>query len=255
MKLLHRLDGPSSAPVLVLSGSLGTTHRMWDAQVPALLRRFRVLRHDHRGHGGSTVAAGPYAMEDLAGDLLELLDRNRIDRAAFCGLSLGAAVGITLASMAPERVERLVLCSASARFGSPEGWLDRARRVRADGLEAVADEIVARWFTPRFGVLRPETVGRFRAMLAATPAEGYAACCDALRAWDVRGRLGSVVAPTLVLAAEDDPAAPPAQGRELADGIAGARLVVIPHAAHLANVERPGAFTAAVLGHVLGEAV
>jgi len=254
MTLLYRIDGPPSAPVLVLSGSLGTTHRLWDAQLPALLGHFRVLRHDHRGHGGSAVVPGPYAMEDLAGDLLEVLDRNGIDRVAFCGLSLGAAVGITLARDAPERVERLVLCSASDRFGTAESWAERARVVRDSGLEPIADDILARWFTPRFRARRPQAVARFRAMLTATPAEGYAACCDALGAWDVRGRLGPVVAPTLVLAPENDPATPPAQGRELTEAIGTARLVVLTHAAHLANVERPGAFTTAVLGHLLQEA-
>jgi 3-oxoadipate enol-lactonase len=253
VRLFHRLDGAPSAPVLVLSGSLGTTLRMWDAQVPALLRHFRVLRHDHRGHGGSAVAREPYAMEDLAGDLIDVLDRNGIERVAFCGLSLGAAVGATLATLAPERVDRLVLCSASPRFGTAESWAERARIVRDSGVDAIADDILPRWFTPRFRARRPQAVARFRAMLVATPADGYAACCDALGAWDGRGRLGSVVAPTLVLAPECDPATPPAQGRELAEEIEGARLVVLTHAAHLANVERPGAFVAAVFEHLLQE--
>lgn len=255
MNLAHRLDGPEDAPVLVLSSSLGTTHELWDGQVPELARAFRVLRYDHRGHGGSDVPPGPYTVAQLAADVLGLLDRLGLGRVSFCGLSLGGAVGMWLASRAPERIERLALCCTSARFGTTELWTERARTVRAEGVEAVADATMGRWFTERFRDERPDVVARFRAMLCETAPEGYAACCEALGAWDFRQELGSIAAPTLVVAGADDPAAPPEQAELIAAGIPGARLVVLPDAAHLANVEQPQGFRAALLAHVLAEVV
>lgn len=247
--LNHRLEGPRDAPVVVLAGSLGTTLAMWDDQAAALSTRFRVLRVDHRGHGESPVPPGPYTVEALAGDVVALLDRLGIERVAFCGLSLGGAVGMRLALDAPERIERLVLCCTAARFGAPETWTDRAATVRARGMEAVALTVLQRWFTP---AAAPETVARLRALLLATPAEGYAACCEAIAGHDMRGALGGIKAPTLAIAAADDPATPPAQLEAIRDEIAGARLEVIDRAAHLANVERPAAFTGALTDFVGG---
>lgn len=142
--LNHVLEGPPNAPVLVLSNSLGTTLEMWEAQAPTLRERFRLLRYDHRGHGGSSVPPGPYGMDDLGGDVLALLDRLGIQTFSFCGLSIGGMVGMWLASEVPERVERLVLCRASARFEPPRAWADRAATVRASGVDAVADAVLER---------------------------------------------------------------------------------------------------------------
>jgi 3-oxoadipate enol-lactonase len=250
VELHHRLEGPEYAPVLVLANSLGTTLSMWDDQAPALRDRFRLLRYDHRGHGCSPVPPGPYGIEDLGRDVLALLDRLGFERVSFCGLSLGGMVGIWLAGEAAERVDRLVLCCTSARFAPPETWEERAQTVREDGLGAIADAVLERWFTPDFRTYRPDALEWAGRMLRETPAEGYAGCCEAIRDADMRDRLGAVCAPTLVIAGADDPAAPPEQAELISRSIPDARLVVIGQAAHLANVERPEEVTRAVLGHL-----
>lgn len=237
--LHHLLEGPEEAPVLVVANSLGTTLDMWRDQVPALRERFRLLRYDHRGHGGSPVPPGPYSIGDLGRDVLTMLDRLGIERVSFCGLSIGGMVGMWLASEAPERFERLVLCCTSAKLGPPENWDTRARTVRAEGMSAVADAVLERWFTPPFHEGRPEVVRWARGMLEGTSAEGYAGCCEAIRDMDLRDRLGKISAPTLVVAGADDPATPPEHAGLIHDSIPGARLELVPRAAHLANVEQP----------------
>jgi 3-oxoadipate enol-lactonase len=241
--LHHRLDGDASAPVLVLSSSLGTTHAMWDPQLPALAARHRVLRYDHPGHGASPP--GPSSIEGLAREVLGLLDELGLERVAFCGLSLGGMVGMWLGANAPERVERLVLCCTAPHLPPREFWQERADTVRAQGVEAIADTVVARWFTERFKDGEPETVRRYRDMLAASPAEGYARCCEAIRDLDLRADLGRIEAPATVILGAHDPVVTEDGKRALA-GIRGARVVELD-AAHLANVEQPGAFTEAVV--------
>lgn len=251
MTLAHRLHGPERAPALVLANSLGTTQELWERQLPALSERFRVLTYDHPGHGSSALPAQPCTVESLARELLELLDELELGRVSLCGVSLGGMVGMALALEAPERVERLVLACTSAYLGPPEPWAERARVVRADGMEAIADAVVERWFTPR---AEPETVARFRTSLASTPPEGYARCCEAVGAWDARERIASITAPTLVLAGAEDPATPVEHAELIVARIEGARLLVLERAAHLANVERAEAFTDAVLEHLGQEA-
>lgn len=250
MKLHHVVDGPAGAPALVLSNSLGTTLDMWEPQVAPLAERFRVVRYDRRGHGRSPVAAGATTIDDLGGDLVELLDELALEQVSFCGLSLGGVVGMWLAVNAPERVERLVLCCTTASFAPRQGWVDRAATVRADGMGAIADAVLGRWFRPSFQDTHPDVVARFRALLVSTPAEGYAAGCDALADADLTSRLGEIAAPTLVLTGADDPVAPPATGDALAAAIPGAVHTVVERAAHIANIEQPDAFTAALLRHL-----
>jgi 3-oxoadipate enol-lactonase len=250
MKLSRRFYGPSDAPVLALPSSLGTTAGLWDANVPSWSESFRLLRYDQRGHGGSEVPPGPYSVENLGRDFVSLLDELRIDRVSFCGLSLGGATAMWLAAYAPERIDRVVLACTSARFGDPGGWLDRATVVRGEGLEAIADTVLERWFTPRFTRKRPQVVARFRKLFVMTPREGYAGCCEALAGWDFRDALGQIEAPTLVIAGAEDTATPSDHGRLLADRIPKARLVVLPSAAHLGNVERADAFSSLVREHL-----
>jgi 3-oxoadipate enol-lactonase len=240
MTLHHRFDGEGER-VVVLSGSLGSTLDMWDAQVPPLAERFRVLRIDHPGHGGSPLLY-VRSVEGIAGEVVALLDELGLDRVSLCGLSLGAAVAMRLALDVPDRVERLVLCSTSMRFATSEFWEERARSVREGGVEAVADVVLERWFTPDFEDVRP-----YREMLVSTPSEGYARCCDALRDWDVRGRLGAIGIPTLVVAGADDPSTPLPELEAIAGEIPGARLVVLERARHLGNIERAGEFNDALL--------
>jgi len=254
MSLDYRLHGPEGAHVVVLSGSLGTTQELWSRQLPELAERFRVLTYDHPGHGASELPEDAPTVERLADGLLGLLDELGLERVSLCGMSLGAMVGMALALDAPERVERLVLACTSAYMGPPDGWAERARIVRNQGTEAIADTVVRRWFTPAFAREEPETVARFRAMLAATPPEGYARCCEAIGTWDVRERISAIAVPVLVVAGADDPATPVEHAELIASRIPGARLQVLERAAHLANVERAGAFTSALLEH-LGQEV
>jgi 3-oxoadipate enol-lactonase len=230
------VDGPERAPALVLSNALGTTLELWEPQLPELARRFRVIRYDHRPR--DSVAA-------LAAGVLELADALGVGRFSLCGLSLGGMVGMWLGAEAPARVDRLVLVSTSARFGSPAEWHERAARVRAEGMEAVADDALDKWFTPKF-----RARGRYREMQLAMPPDDYAAGLEAIAGFDFRGRLGEIGAPTLVVAAAGDVATPPEAAQQIADGIPGARLVVLDGAAHLANVEQPAAFTTVVVDHL-----
>ncbi len=247
----HRLDGPEDAPVLVLPASLGTTRELWEPQLRTFAGAFRVLRYEHRGHGASPAPPGPYAIEDLARDALELLDKLGLERVSWCGLSLGGMVGMWLGAHAPERLDALVLACTAARMPEPEAYAERAALVRERGVEAIADAVVARWLTPQTVRERHELVARLREGLLATSREGYAGCCEALAAWDFRDELAALAAPTLVIAGGEDAATPAATTDLLAERIPGARLVVIPGAAHLANLDRPRAFADAALEHLL----
>lgn len=245
MKLSYDMHGDPAAPVLVLPCSLGTTRELWDPAPYA--QRFRVLRYEHRGHGESEAPPGPYTMEELAIDALALLDELAFVRVSWLGLSLGGMVAMWIAVHAPERVDRLVLACTSARVPSPRAYAERADVVREQGVERVADAVLSRWFTTEAPAALRE---RFRAILVATPAEGYAGCCDALAAWDFRKRLTEVAAPTLVLAGAEDKANPSGDTDLLAERIPGARHAVLEGAAHLANLERPTAFADAALAHL-----
>jgi 3-oxoadipate enol-lactonase len=237
----------------VLSNSLGTDLGMWDDQLPSLARRFRVLRYDQRGHGRSPAPPGPYTIAQLAGDTLELLDRLGLERVSFCGVSLGGMTGMWLAINAPERLDRLALCCTSAHLPPRENWTDRAATVRAEGMEAVVDAALERWFSPALAGLRPEAAERTRRALLEMPPEGYAGCCEAIATHDLRAELASIRAPTLVLSATDDPATPPEHGRLIAEAIDGARFVVLERGRHLAAVEHPVEFAREVLGHLVAE--
>lgn len=250
MRLHHRFDGPADAPLLALPSSLGTTTELWDANVPAWSETFRILRYDQRGHGGSEVPPAPYSVEDLGRDFVSLLDELGIERVSFCGLSLGGATAMWLAVNVPARIDGLILGCTSPRFGDPDAWLDRAAVVRDKGLEAIADTVLERWFTPGFAQDRPEVPARFHKLLVNTSREGYAGCCEALAGWDFRDELGQIEAPTLVIAGAEDIAAPADHGRLIADRIPKASLVVLPGAAHLGNVEPAGAFSSLVTEHL-----
>jgi 3-oxoadipate enol-lactonase len=225
---------------VVLCGSLGSVTSVWNPQAGALGGR-RVVRIDHPGHGAALLS-DVQDVGDLAARVLTLAGDETF---SFVGLSLGGAVGMQLALTAPERLERLVLASTAARFGEPGQWRERAALVRAEGLTAIVDAVLARWFTPRFAGLRP-----FRDMLLSVDPEGYARCCDALAEWDVRGALGDVRAPTLVIAGADDPSTPPETVEQIFAEIPGARFEVIEQAAHLSSVERADVFNRLIEEHL-----
>jgi 3-oxoadipate enol-lactonase/4-carboxymuconolactone decarboxylase len=253
-RLAYRLDGPAAAPVLVLANSLGTDLGMWAPQVAAFTAYFRLLRYDMRGHGASSAPPGPYTIEDLAADLVAILDHLGVGRASLCGLSLGGMVAMHVAARRPERVDRLVLACTAAELGPAESWLDRAALVRAEGTSVLTETLAARWFTPRFAGANGTVVASVQAMVAASDAEGYAACCEAIAAMDQRADLSHIAAPTLVLAGADDPVTTPATGLQLSAAIAGSALAVLADDAHLANLGQPDRFNAAVLDHLLGPA-
>jgi 3-oxoadipate enol-lactonase len=247
---LHYVDeGPREGPVLVLSGSLGSTLEMWRPQVAPLTERFRVIRIDHRGHGGSPVPPGPYHVSDLAGDALALLDELGLERVAWCGLSMGGMVGMYLASETPERISALTLCCTTACFPDKTVWTERIAAVSARGTAPIAEAVVSRWFTPEWAARNPEQIEGFQKMVAETPDAGYLACCQALEAWDHRDRLGAIRVPTLVIAGSADPSTPvEPHARTLFEGIPGAHLEVL-EAAHLATVEKADEATELIAEH------
>ncbi|MQA82835.1 MAG: 3-oxoadipate enol-lactonase [Streptosporangiales bacterium] len=245
--IAYDVQGPVGAPVVVLGGSLGTTRAMWDEQLPALTRAFRVVRYDHRGHGASPVPPGPYTIAGLTGDVLALLDHLDIPRAHFGGLSLGGMIAMYLAATHPERVDRLALICTSAHLPPARAWLARAATVRNGGTRAVADTVVARWFTPAFAAT--PRAAELREQLIRSPAEGYAACCEAIATLDLRPLLARIRAYTLVIAGAEDPATPPVHAEVIGTGIPDAHLAVLRDAAHLANVELADRVTAMLVEH------
>jgi 3-oxoadipate enol-lactonase len=243
------VDGPDDAPVLVLGPSLGTDTGLFDAQAAEFAGTHRVVRYDLRGHGGSQVVPGPCTMADLAGDVLALLDSLGIDRFSYAGVSIGGAIGLQLALDVPDRLERLAVLASAARFADAQSYAVRAQQVRAEGTEFLVPSRTGLWFPASFADRNPGEAERLLAMLRSTPAEGYAACCDAIAAFDLRSRTAEVAAPTLVLAGAEDPATTGELMRELAEGIPGARFVVVDGAGHLPAATHPDVVDAELRAH------
>ena len=249
---LHvQVGGPQGAPWLVLAHPLGAALEMWEPQVAAFSREHRVLRYDTRGHGRSSVPPRPYTLEHLGADVLELLDAFGIERANYCGLSLGGATGMWLAVHAPQRIERLVLCNTTPWLGSPATMNERIATMLRDGMPALVEAILERWFTAEFRTRDPVAVDRIRQMLLTTPVEGYVGCCEAIRDMDQRAALARITAPTLVIAGTWDSAPTPEAARAWASTIPNAQFLELP-AAHLSNIGAATAFTEAVLQFLAG---
>jgi 3-oxoadipate enol-lactonase len=245
--LHYELTGASNAPLLVLSNSLGTNFSMWDAQMSELRKNYRVLRYDTRGHGQSEVTSGPYSFEQLGRDVLALADALDIGHFSFCGLSMGGVTGLWLGIHAGKRLHKIVLCSTGAKIGNAETWDARIEAVRKGGTKSIAAATMERWFTPRFRESSPDIVERVKHMVENTSTEGYISCCAALREADLRESIAAITTPTLAISSTHDPAAPPADGRFIAQRIAGARYVELD-AAHLSNIEQHDRFTQEVSG-------
>ena len=246
----YRLSGPDGAPVLVLSHSLGQDQGMWDPQVEAFSAHFRVLRYDTRGHGASGAPHDEYSIEALGRDVLALADALGIDRFAFCGLSMGGMIGLWLAVNAPDRLTHVVLANTSPRPGA-ERMEERRKAVLAGGMQAVADAVMGRFFSPSTLAVNPPIVAAARRVLLATDPHGYAGCCAAVRDCDATPALARIAVPALVISADGDVSLPWAgHGDVIARGIPGAAVVHLP-AAHLSNLEAPRAFASAVLDFLI----
>jgi len=244
IELFYELSGPDDAPVVAFSNSLSGTLEIWDDVIATLVDSYRCLRYDTRAHGRSASLDQPTTIDDLAADLAGVLDALGIARAHVVGLSLGGMTAQALASSHPDRVLSLALLATSPHLPPPQFWHDRAAKVRAEGVAAVADTVIARWFTPPFFKTAPATVERVRERFIAVDAAGYARCCEAIAQMDLRPRLGRISAPTLVMVGADDQVAPLATGADMRAGISGAELVVLADVAHLMPVERPDAVAA-----------
>ena len=251
IQINYRVDGPEGAPWLTMSNSLATTHRMWDAQMDAFTKAYRVLRYDKRGHGETEVAPGPYSFELLGDDVLALLDALQVTQTHFVGLSMGGMTGMTMALRKPSVLRTLVLCDTTSKdpLGDPALWQQRIDAVNAGGsMEPLVESTVARFLTPDTVKTRPAVADAVRAMVRTTPVAGYVACCQAIAKLNLTHRLGEISTPTMVVVGADDPATTVEMARTIHQGIRGSELVVLKNAAHLSNLEQPEAFNEAVLG-------
>lgn len=245
------VDGAAGKPVLMFSNSLSSNLTMWDPQVDALAKKFRIIRYDTRGHGKSLVSEGPYSIAQLGRDALAIMDALDLKSVHWCGLSMGGMVGMWLLANAPERLNKVVLANTAAVMPPPSLWNDRIRNVRKNGMRAIVDVTIDRWFTKKFQEKDPDAIERVRQMIASTPPEGNCACAAAIRDMDQRDSIRSARKPVLIIAGKHDPSTTPARAREIKRAIKGAALVTLD-AAHLSNIEQPKEFSKAVADFLKG---
>jgi len=252
----YTLDGPEDAPVVTLSHSLAASLEMWEPQLPALTERFRVLRYDTRGHGGSEVPPGAYTMSMLAGDVRSLLGALGIARTHFVGLSMGGMIGQTLALEHPEILDRLVLADTASQMPPEAGplWDERIALVERDGMAPRVEETIQRWFTPPFIAGSPDVVEQIRTLIRTTAPQGFIGCGRAIQALRLTDRLGEIEAPTLIIVGADDMGTPVALSELMQARIPGSKLVVLDSAAHLSNVEQAEPFNQALTDFLEGAA-
>jgi 3-oxoadipate enol-lactonase len=250
-RLRYEIDGNPAGPPVLFSNSLGTTCEMWKPQLDALSSRFQIIRYDTRGHGASEVPPGPYTLETLALDALAILEATDVDRAHVCGLSLGGLTAMWLAVHRPDRVRSVTLASTAARIGNAKMWDERIVLVRTSGVHSLVDAAMGRWFSQSFRASDPDVVAIYNRMLSATPPEGYAACCAAIRDVDLRPAINRISIPALIIAGHHDPVTPPADAEDMRSRIPDSRVALLD-AAHILNVEQARAFNE-VLGTFITE--
>jgi 3-oxoadipate enol-lactonase len=238
--------GNDSAPVLILSNSLGTNLHMWDDQMAEWTKHFRVVRYDRRGHGKSGVPKGPYSMERLGRDVLAIADGLKIKKFNWCGLSMGGMVGQWLGANAPDRIEKLILSNTHYNYPDKGPWNDRIKFVQEKGVDALFEPSMDRWFTKGFRERAPQAMAHMKAIFSTNNPVGYIACCEAVRDMDFTASNPSITVPTLVIVGSQDPATPPAAGEAIAKQIKGAKLAAID-AAHIANIEQPKIYAETVI--------
>jgi 3-oxoadipate enol-lactonase len=241
------VEGRDGGPTLMLSNSLGCTLQMWEPQMKALTQVFRVIRYDRRGHGKSQVPDGPYSIGRFGKDVLAILDDLNIEKTHWCGLSMGGMVGQWLGANAPERFGQIIPSNTACCYPDPANWLNRIKAVKEGGIAAVADTVIAGWLTAYFRAREPQIAANMKAMLLATPVEGYLACCEALSTLDQRELLPKIKSPTLVIAGRHDMSTPVSAGELIRSRIPGASMTLLD-AAHISNIEQSHAFTEAVVG-------
>ena len=251
VRIHYEWSGAENAPVLLFCNSLGTTLEMWEPQMAAFAKQFRVLRYDSRGHGASSVPPGPYSVEQLAGDVVHLLDQLKLDRVLFCGLSIGGMTGLRLGTVAAERFHKIVLCNTAAKIGTAETWNTRIAAVQQGGMKAVATPVIERWLSANYRTTHPAETARGIAMLEKANPQGYVASCAAVRDMDQRETIAGIRVATLVLSGTLDAVTPPAEGRFIAERVKGAQFTEV-HAAHLSNWEAEDEFNRQVLNFLQG---
>jgi 3-oxoadipate enol-lactonase len=246
----YELHGREGAPWLVLSHSLACSVRMWDPQIAALKDRYRILAYDTRGHGGSEAPKGAYTLELLADDLHALLEHLGANNPHFCGLSMGGMIGQTFALKYPGTFKSLTLADTSSRFSAEAApqWAERIKIVEAKGMAPLVEPTLQRWFTEPFRKSSPAQVAAIGKLIASTPVAGYVGCCHAIPKINLTARLKEIKCPVLVICGDQDPGTPPAMAREIHDNAPGSKLVLIPQAAHLSNLEQPEQFSRALSG-------
>jgi len=248
VQMNYTLEGPADAPMVTMSHSLATDLSMWDPQAKALAQRYRVLRYDTRGHGGTDAPAEAYTLTQLADDARALLKALGVARTHWIGLSMGGMIGQTLALTSPEILKSLSLCDTSSRIPAEmkHVWDERISTVAAKGMDPLVEPTIARWFTPKFIETRQDVIEPVRAMIRRTPPKGYVGCCHAIKALDLTDRLKAIALPTLIVVGAQDQGTPLAASQAIHDQIKGSELVVLDPASHLANLEQPDAFTRAL---------
>ena len=251
--LFTRVDGEGGRPWLVLSNSLAADHTMWDAQMPLLTERYRVIRYDTRGHGRSEAPPAPYSFDNLIGDVVAVMDHHGATRASYMGLSLGGMTGLGLALKHPDRLEKLVCCDARADNPEPfvKSWDDRIAVVDQKGTDGLVAGTIERWLTPGFRERHPDEEAKLAAQIRATSAEGYKGCAAALKTLNYLKDLGRLAVPTLYVVGAEDGGAPLPAMQAMADATPGGRLAIVPDAAHIANVDNPAGFADALRGFLM----
>jgi len=243
----YQVEGPASAPVLMLCNSLGTNLHMWDDQAGEWSKRFRLVRYDRRGHGDSGVPSGPYSIERLGRDAVAIMDGLGLNTVNWCGLSIGGMVGMWLGTNAPQRIDKLILSNTACYMPARDLWDERIKTAREQGMAPLVEATLERWFTKQFREREPETMARMRAMVLSTPPEGYASCGEAIRDMDQRETIARIPVPTLIIAGRHDPATTVESAEFIRNRIAGAQIAVL-EAAHISNVEQPDDYARTVLG-------
>ena len=252
LRLRCVVEGPEDASAIAFLNSLGTDLTMWDPQVEALRSRFRIVRHDSRGHGASDAPPGPYSIKLLGGDVVSLLDAVEVERVHLCGESMGGLVALWLAANHPERVERAIFSSTAVKIGSKDRWDERVRALEEGGMDAIRDMVMSRLLTSSFRERSPDVTKRVEATFVSTPPDGYAASCLAVRDADLTHEVSRIRAPSLIVVGADDVGISEREARDLHDRIAGSELVVLEDASHLCNLEQPERFNQAVLAFLEG---